>query len=485
MFLKSKNIIYSADTIEWTKRQLFIFRITFIYILFLCVPIDKMLFAYLGQQIDWTDINCRDLFIIATYKHISLIDLYDNEGFKWGLLGYVNFILPVLIAIPVALLWTWLAKEKKEYDTLQYWLQVVLRYRVGLGMIAWGYRKLMPSQMVLPTYSILNTPFGDIQAQKHYWQSVGIVPGYEVFLGFAEFIPGILLLFRKTSALGATLTFVVMINVALANHAYDGSVHIHSFCYAILAFIILYQDLPGITNLLIKEKDTSLNKYYPSLSGFYKYFRIGAKSFVFLVFVFWFFALQVKDYLETPYRLPKVPGIGELRGFYNVEEFKINGKLLPYNPLDSVRWQEAIFEKWRTMSFTVNKPSVIDRSNGGGYTKKDIDRKWEVAGIAGGKKWFHYEADTIDKTLYLQNKNNIHCGDKNLLHYIQQYGAKSVEDSGESCNEQFTFRYNIISESKVILTGYNEKKESLYIVLHKQDVKYPLLEGRESDISTF
>lgn len=234
------NAINNENNV-WSNAEKITFRIIFLYALFFCLPIHSSFYKYLFQM-DWLAINCRDLFVIATYRHPSLVEI-DSESFHWGYLGYINFILPLFIAVPIALVWSFLDKSVKNYQNLNYWLQVIIRYRVGLGMLAWGYRKLMPSQMVLPTYSILDTPFGDIQAQKLYWQAVGIVPAYEVFLGFAEFIPGILLLFRKTASVGALLAGVVMINVALANHAYDGSVHIHSAAYAILCTILFWPNL--------------------------------------------------------------------------------------------------------------------------------------------------------------------------------------------------------------------------------------------------
>ena len=469
----------------WSSSEKITFRIIFLYALFFCLPIHSSFYKYLFQM-DWFAINCRDFFVIATYRHPSLIEI-DSESFHWDILGYINFILPLFIAIPIAFVWSFLDKSRKNYQKLNYWLQVIIRYRVGLGMVAWGYRKLMPSQMVLPTYSILDTPFGDIQAQKLYWQAVGIVPSYEVFLGFAEFIPGILLLFRKTSNVGALLAGVVMINVALANHAYDGSVHIHSAAYAILCIILFWPNLSKLWNLLAQQKDVITEKYYPEFKQkWIKNTRIVLKSFVFAAFVFWFFILQVEDYQITPYRLPQVPGVPELKGYYDVTEFKLNGKILPYSPIDSIRWQKAIFEEWRTLSFTVNKPTVIDRSNGGGYSKKDEERKWEVAGIGGGKRWFHYESDTISKTLKLHNKNDFFCEDQNSVNHKEQYSGKLGADTdGEACKETYTLKYKISNSSNVVLTGSNENQESIHILLTKKRVKYPLLEGKYSTLTSF
>jgi len=469
-------MIALENTAEKSVRKQFFWRLLFVYMVLNIIPLDGLFYEYLWG-INWTDINCRDLFIIGTYRHLQLIGNWDVESFKWGILGYVNLVIPFLLAALIALLWGYLQKNI-SYTKLRYWLEVAIRYRVGIGMIAWGFRKLLPSQMVLPTQTILNTWFGDIQAQKHYWQSVGIVPGYEVFLGFAELIPGLLLLFKRTSILGGTLAFVVMVNVTLANHAFDGSVHIHSFTYAIWSFILIYPYLGAIYQALVLNLPTQINPHELSFGRYFQRFRIVLKSAVIFIFVFIFFGLQIKDYLETPYRLPKTPGVTALNGFYHVERFVWNGEELPYDPTDSIRWQEAIFEDWRTLSFKVNKASPIDRSNGGGYTQDDRQRKWEVAGIAGGRQWFHYQADQKNKKLFLFNKNDFFCMDQNSHHFKQQYGKSAGDPVNQLiCSQTMVLSYNVVQDT-VTLVGADNLGDSIYIKLIKKQRQYPLLAKR-------
>jgi hypothetical protein len=453
-----KNILSHSGK-SWTSAQKIIFRILFLYVLFLCLPIDSDVYKYV-KEIDWLQLNCRDLFIIATWRHFDFVTI-DSESGKWGILSYINLVIPFLISIPLAFIWGFFDKKRISYDTLYYWIRVIARYRVGLGLVAWGYRKLIPGQMVLPTMGILDTPYGDIQAQKLYWQAVGITPGYEVFLGFAEFIAGFLLLFRKTTALGAALTAVVLGNVVIANHVYDGSVHVHSFYYTILAIFILWKDLPDIINLLVREKDVLNVHYYPSFSETWKkYARKGAKVFLFGVFVILFFGLQVVDYLYAPYRLPDTPGVAGTKGYYQVTEFRLNNKTVPYSPLDTLRWQDAIFESWSTLNFKVNRVSIMDQSNGGGYSKKDLERSWELAGIGGGRRYYYYEADTIKHILHLQNKNPKHRDEKMDLHYT------------------------LSANNRIILRGTNEFRDSIYVVLDRIDKEFPLLKERQKYFET-
>jgi hypothetical protein len=87
--------------------------------------------------------------------------------------------------------------------------------------------------------------------------------------------------------------------------------------------------------------------------------------------------------------------------------------------------------------------------------KRDLGvTRWEVGGMPGERRYFYYDADTVNQILYLQNKNRAHKNEKQIL------------------------RYSRPSENRIILTGVNEFKDSVYIVLDKSEKKYPLKEGR-------
>jgi hypothetical protein len=192
-----------------------------------------------------------------------------------------------------------------------------------------------------------------------------------------------------------------------------------------------------------------------------------------------------------------------------VSEFRLNGELIPYSPLDSVRWQQATFENWTTLTFKVNKPVRIDPSNGGGSPMRDIQRTFEIAGTAGGQRAFHYYADTVDRVLYLQDKNAMasrgggfgrrerqeqpenaypedwispaawkHIGDENHMIDSRAYSARRDREfarpSRDSNRNKMILRYQTTDGSKVILTGLNENRDSLYIVLNRFEKEYHL-----------
>lgn len=516
----------------WKSYEKILFRIGFIFFVAICIPNSPEWYRQV-LSIDWTSLHYRDLYDIARFG--SGINFFGNTIFGSSLAGYANWIITALVAIAGGLIWTaivyWRKSERKEYNNLYYWLRVIVRYRAGIGIIGFGFTKLLPVQMPYPSLGILNTNFGDLTAQKIFWLSIGIVPWYQIFTGIVEVGAGTLLLFRKTTTLGSILLLGALGDIVYVNFAYDGGVHVYSSYFVLLAAFLLIPDIPKIYSLFIREKYTIPNFYYPEISAkWFKWTRISLKTVAIVVFLPLFFYLQLINFLYDPYKQPAVAGVKNLRGNYAVSEFRINNKILPYSPLDSVRWQEATFENWSTFSFRVSKRTTLDLSNGGGDPQKDINRTFEISGVGGGQRAFYYNADEVNQVLYLQDKfkpipdrRNRAAGvggdggsDRNLnnrnssstdgaaaagkkyVDLIPAEARKNIPDEAyriqpvaittrrlreyaekpkNESRKTMVLKYNTTDGNRVILTGINENRDSIYVVLDRIDRKYLLTES--------
>jgi hypothetical protein len=389
----------------WTSGQRIAFRIAFIFFISISIPNSTEWYDTVFH-INWTRLNYRDLYDIARFG--SGINLFGDKLFGSNLLGYANWIITLFISIGGGLIWTFIVRrrhrERSEYNTLYYWLRAIVRYRAGIGIIGFGFTKLLPVQMPYPGYGLLNTDFGDLTAQKVFWLSVGIVPWYQVFAGVVEVLAGALLFFRRTTALGAILLFGALGDIVYVNFAYDGGVHVYSSYFVLLAGFLLVDTVPKVYNLLIRERATAATLHYPKFRPWLQYTRFGLKGLVLVLFLGLLFWLQYVNFRYDPYKQPAVAGLRTLRGTYKVSEFRLNNRVIAYNPEDSVAWHEVEFEKWSSLSFTVNKPFPLDLSNGGGDPQRDVNRNFEITGVAGGRRAYHYYADTVDKVLYLEDK---------------------------------------------------------------------------------
>lgn len=379
--IKNSVVPAKATGRRWTFSQRIAFRIVFIMVTIFSIPWDIGFYQRIFN-LDLAKITYRDFNSVFNFYNPQFINIFSESGF-FGIASYVNFGFVFLVALIGAAIWTVIDKKNLEYNRLYYWVRVLARYRVAYGVIAWGYKKIFIMQMPAPNIGMLHTKFIDLFAKRLYCEAIGIIPWYEVFLGFAEFIPGFLLLFRRTTALGAALAFVVLGNVAIANHAYDIGEQVPAACLALLSLFILWYDLPGIWNLLYKQKNTAIIHYYPSFPvKWQNYARLCIKYTVHMIFVVLFFIYELYGYTHNDfYKIPNTPGLTGAKGHYHVTEFKLNNKVLPYNPLDSVRWQDATFEEWSSLSFTVfGRPDDIEMQAASSYPRRGevYDNKWRL-----------------------------------------------------------------------------------------------------------
>ncbi len=451
--IDEKNIAVAIQQEKtWSLRRKFFLRTVVIYVIQLCIPLNPMFYTRLfsfgeGGSRSWQAVSRWTGFSLPRYVNIGT-DI-------WELYSYINLVVAFVVALFLAAVWSAFDRKGTEinikYNILYYWTLVVTRYTAALGIIAWGFKKFVPKQMELPSRTFLETPFGDFSEQKIYWQYVGISQPYEVFLGFAEVSIVLLFLFRKTTALGAFLLAIVLFNVCVANHAYDGMVHVGSFLYTVAGVIILWPYTKPIWKVFITGETVTPYHYAPAFDKKWQVIGHGGiKALVILVFVVYSYYLHLNDHVG--YRYPHdYPGLPNTAGTYEVTEFKLNSKSIPYSPLDSVRWQDAIFEDWSTLTVLLNKKQHMDNGNTArNEMESSLNRRFEFRGIGGGRHYFDYKADTAKQVLYLQNKNKMHR------------------------NETFVLHYSKPSATRIILEGTNQKNDSVYVVLDKREKNYLL-----------
>jgi hypothetical protein len=481
--------VTARPTNTWTGTQKIAFRIAFVYMLLLCIPLYPGFYEHLFK-LQFSKITYHDFQAIVAFWPPQIVTIETEEG-VFGILNYINLILVFVISVVVGAVWTVLDKKSAGYSKLYYYIRVLARYRLAYGMIGWGLKKAFPMQMVYPTIGMLNTPFIDMAEKKLYWSHVGVSFWYTVFLGFAEILPGLLLLNRKTASLGGALAAVVTFNICIANHAYDAGVAVPAAYFALIGIFVVWYDLPKIWNLVVNEKDVFPYRYNPVVTERWQRRAGSALKWTFnFLFVPVAAGLWAYGFFNgNNYNIPSTPGLAQAKGYYNVSEFRLNGKTIPYSPLDSIRWQDATLEEWSSLSYKTNRSAIADRMIGYSPLRVKNDKKnnklnqvnsqdsdaldklkknrdlgvtrWEIGGMAGERRYFFYKADTARNVLFLQNKNKVYEEETQVLHYTRPQA------------------------DRIVLSGLNEFRDSIYVVLDKSDKKYPLVEGRQSTIEQY
>lgn len=434
------KIINNNTQQEWTQNEKLVFRFFFLFFIIQALPISVDLFKVLFGP------NWLSYGYIFNLTHLS-------PKFIPGADSFLNWIIIAGIALAGSFAWERSGYKAQDYDKLYYWLRTIVRYRLAVGIIGYGFIKFFPLQAPFPSISNLNTAYGDFNDWKIFSMSLGVVPGYESFLGGVEILAGLLLFFRKTATFGALLILVFTGNVLISNLAYEGGEFVYSFYLISFALLVLWFDAKRIYNLISLEKPTEPNKYKPAFAGTQRTVRIAVKAFVIFFFVFLYGAKTYSGFRHDPYQFPKGKGLAHASGIYNVSEFRINNKVLPYSATDAIRWRDVVFEKWATLSIRSNRPVLMDSANYEQIFQKDEDRDYELIG-SGGRHYYSYVVDTLGQTLSLTNKNAHYRNERIVLNYVRPDSAT------------------------IILNGVDQNRDSIYVVLNKINKKYPVNLGR-------
>jgi hypothetical protein len=465
-----------TPALQWTATQRFFFRALLLFTIPFVIPVEPRWYQqfFEAKSFFWY------LSSLAGFRP-NFVQLQSPSG-RWGIAGYATWGAIALGALAGAAIWTFLVRKKKiaNYNQLYYWTTAAIRYRIAIGLIAFGFLKVYPMQMPYPALSNLLTDFGDYNTYKIYWQHVGVSTWYEVVLGFVEVIGGILMFFRGTTALGAIINAGVLFNIAHANFAYDGGVHVYSSFFVLFSLILLVPYLVNLWRVFVLQQDLVPLRYGPVLNTKVKkalYYAVKI-SFV-LLFTVVYAALRYKVHYKEGYlKDPINAALPAVTGVYNVTEFRLNNKPLPYNPLDSVRWQNVVFEKWGTLVYKVNKPFPISLANGT-PNANSANRSYELAGIAGGRRFLYYEADSAKQLLYLQDKqgkgeDGEGRANRKKADAGKKAAVKKQTPATGAAAAQLVWHYERPTSDRIILQGRNDNKDSIYVVLDRIERPFPI-----------
>jgi hypothetical protein len=436
------KIITAQPPNVWTEKEKGIFRFFFIFFILQALPLSVDIFKALFG-FNWLHISYGDIFNLTRL----------SAKFIPGADSFINWIIVAVIALIGAIAWGRSKYQNVDYNKLYYWLRVIVRYRLAIGIIGYGFIKFFPLQAPFPSISNLNTAYGDFTDWKIFSMSLGIVSGYESFLGGIEIVAGLLLLFRKTATIGALIILVFTGNVFISNLAYEGGEYVYAIYLLSFAVFVLAFDAGRVYNLISLERPTQPTKFKPHFAGRRQTIRLVIKTLLVFFFVFLYGFKTYSGLHHDPYQFPRTPGLAKTAGIYNVSEFKINNKELPYSVTDSIRWRDVVFEKWATISVRSNRPVLIDSTNYEQIFTNDKDRDYELAGST-GRHYYSYTVNTLNHVLSLENKNSHYKGEKLELSY-------SRPDS-----------------NTIILSGLDQRRDSIYVVLNKVNKDYPLQLGR-------
>ncbi|MBA3451843.1 MAG: hypothetical protein H0T42_01955 [Deltaproteobacteria bacterium] len=270
---------------------------------------------------------------------------------------YVQLLLIGILAVAGTLAWSILDRKRASYARLAGTAIVVLRYFLAMMLLHYGFAKVFAIQFVDLSPTRLDQRVGDMSPMGMLWSFMGSSRAYTMFGGWMEVVPGLLLLWRRTSMLGALAAIAVLTNIVMMNFSYDVPVKLFSLQLLVYSIAIAAPQsmrlLAAALGYRVEELPlrVRMTPSWERVRWIVKLVIIGS-----MVLGLTQFVDRARDW-----RPPPTP----LHGIWQVESFVADGVERPPLLTDPVRWRKLIvsrgFVTIREMADTrVHHPAQID-----------------------------------------------------------------------------------------------------------------------------
>jgi len=342
------------EALHWSVAARVGFRFCFVYFGLFSIGTQILGSLFPIPKLDIPDLSTLwpmrqiTFWTAAHIFHANLPLVYTGSGsgdktFDWALIFWLLIVAALATGI-----WSALDRRRENYVALHKWFRVFIRIALAGQMITYGMDKIIPLQMPFPYLTRLLEPLRDFSPMGVLWSSIGAAPAYETFAGCAEMLGGILLIFPRTTLLGALVCVADMTQVFMLNMTYDVPVKQLSFLLLMLALFLLAPELRRLADFLFRNRAVSPSTQ-PQLFQTRRANRIALAAQV--VFGVWLLGMNGYsgwiDWHSYGGGRDKSP----LYGIWNVDELSIDGQIRSPLLNDYDRWRRVVFDFPQSITF--------------------------------------------------------------------------------------------------------------------------------------
>jgi hypothetical protein len=350
----------------WPEVTKIAFRFCFLYFGLFCLLFAQITFAFLGIVGHWLpesavlwQLAVLDPVLGWVGSHVFGVGavLHPDSGSGDQAAIWVMVFCLLVVAVVGTAVWSSVDRRRRDYSRLSAWFLTFLRVCVAGQMLFYGFAKLIPTQMPSPPLNALLQPYGNFSPASVLWLQVGTSQPYEMALGAAEVLAGLLLFLPRTATLGALVGLVSMAQVFLLNMTFDVPVKILSGHLLLMSLVLLAPQLRRLTNLFVLQRPSEPVSQ-PELFGTER--ANGRAATVQAVLGIW----VAIGCLFTSWQAWNTYGGGsakpELYGIWAVREFNVDGRPLPPLTTDQTRWQRVVFDKPGALTYQRMNGDLVD-----------------------------------------------------------------------------------------------------------------------------
>ena len=231
---------------------------------------------------------------------------------------YVRVLLCFVLACAVAVVWSAVDWRKTNHPWLNDLLRSYLRYVLAFTMLGYGLAKVgsVMNQFSEPSIEQLMKTYGESSPMNLVWTFMGASRAYTLFAGLGEVAGALLLVWRRTTILGAAVSFGVMLNVVMINFCYDVPVKQYSFHLLVMALYLLLPDLHRLANLLLWNQPVDkANLLPPYTSPRTIWVHRAFKAYAIAMGIAWPLGMDIyREYSTPKTRIRRTLVLRQLRG---------------------------------------------------------------------------------------------------------------------------------------------------------------------------
>ncbi|MFI6168372.1 DoxX family protein [Nocardia sp. NPDC051052] len=325
------------------------FRFCFTYFGLFCLIFSQFLFVFagvLGPKLPERAINGFLYPLSPVWEWVGRhvfdadVQLHLDSGSGDQAIIWVFLFSILVVAVLTTALWTALDRHRPNYQRLLAWYLLFLRLCLGGQMLFYGMAKVIPSQMPQPPLATLLTQYGDFTPAAVLWMQVGSSPVYEILLGCAEVLGGLLLFLPRTATLGAMISLVSMMQVFILNMTFDVPVKILAGHLMLISLVLLAPQAGRLAKVLVLQRSSEpATQPEPFRSRRVRLIAVGVQA----VLAVWVLVGQVQPDIEF-WNESGGAAKPALYGIWTVSEFSQDGQPIPPLTTDQDRWQRVVFD---------------------------------------------------------------------------------------------------------------------------------------------
>jgi len=389
-----------SQSLHWSLATRIAFRFCFIYFGLFCLSTQVLAGLFPIPNVDTPDLQSLPpirpiiLWVAAHILRVTRPIVYTDTGSGDRTFDWIVALFLLVVAALATAIWSLADRRRENYIKLYKWFRLFIRFSLASQMISYGMAKVIPLQMPFPNLRTLLEPFGNFSPMGVLWSSIGASPPYEVFAGCAETLGGLLLIFPRTTMLGALVCIADLTQVFMLNMTYDVPVKLLSFHLLLLAVFLLAPDLSRLRQFFLGNR-TVRPSTQTQLFGTARANRIALLLQIALgIWIVGSNAYSAwDDWHSRGGARPESP----LYGIWNVDQLSIDGQLRSPLLNDYERWRRVLFYRQTRMAFQRMDDSfalysaTINTKDNTLELAKDGNKDWKAA--------FHFQRVSPDQLI--------------------------------------------------------------------------------------